>query len=50
MDNGYFPALDYLKELYKDDKITMMTKTRIVNDITNLQALPTKIRKKVLKK
>jgi len=50
MDNGYFPALDYVKELYKDDKITMMTKTRIVNDITNLQALPLKIRKKVLQK
>ena len=47
MDNGYFPALDYVKELYKDDKITMMTKTRIVNDITNLQTLPLKIRKKV---
>ena len=50
MDNGYFPALDYVKELYKDDKITMMTKTRIVNDITNLQTLPLKIRKKVLQK
>jgi len=50
MDNGYFPALDYVKELYKDDKITMMTKTRIVNDITNLQTLPLRIRKKVLKK
>jgi len=50
MDNGYYPALDYVKELYKNDKITMMTKTRIVNDITNLQQLPTKLRKKVLKK
>ena len=50
MDNGYYPALDFVKELYKDDKITMLTKTRIVNDITNLQQLPTKLRKKVLKK
>ena len=50
LNNGYEPALDFVKELYKTDKITMMTKTRIVNDITNLQVLPTKIRKKVLKK
>ena len=49
-DNGYYPALDFIKELYKDDKITMMTKTRIVNDISNLHQLPTKLRKKVLKK
>ena len=50
MDNGYYPKLDFVKELYKDDKITMLTKTRIVNDITNLQQLPTKLRKKVLQK
>jgi hypothetical protein len=50
INNGYEPALDFVKELYTEDKITMMTKTRIVNDITNLQVLPTRIRKKVLNK
>ena len=39
-----------LRNYTEDDKITMMTKTRIVNDITNLQTLPLKIRKKVLQK
>ena len=47
MNNGYYPALDFVKELYKDDKITMMTKTKIVNEITSLQTLPTKVRKKL---
>ena len=46
---GYEPALDFVKELYQKDKITLMTKTKIVNDITSLQLLPKKKRKWVLK-
>ena len=49
LNNGYYPALDFVKELYKDDKITMMTKTKIVNDITSLQMMTTKERKWVIK-
>ena len=41
--------LDFVKDLYKQDKISMMTKTRIVNQITNLQVLPKKTRKWVIK-
>ena len=46
---GYEPSLDFIKDLYKDDEITLMTKTKIVNDITNLQILPKKTRKWVMK-
>ena len=46
---GYEPSLDFVKDLYKQDKISMMTKTRIVNQITNLQVLPKKTRKWVIK-
>ena len=46
---GYEPSLDFVKDLYNQDKISMMTKTRIVNQITNLQVLPKKTRKWVIK-
>ena len=45
----YEPSLDFIKDLYKEDKISMITKTRIVNQITNLQVLPKRTRKWVIK-
>ena len=47
INHGYEPALDFVKELYREDKITLMTKTKIVNEITSLQTIPTKLRKKL---
>jgi hypothetical protein len=47
-NHGYEPTLDFVKELYREDKITLMTKTKIVNDITSLHIIPTKLRKKII--
>ena len=46
---GYHPTLDYCKELYLDDKISMVMKNELVNIITNQQMLPKRLRKWVSK-
>ena len=48
-DWGYQPTLDYCKELYLNDKISMVMKNELVNMITNPQILPKRLRKWVNK-
>ena len=48
-DWGYQPTLDYCKELYLNDKISMVMKNELVNMITNQQILPKRLRKWVNK-
>lgn len=44
-DWGYYPTLDYCKELYLNDKISMITKNQLTNMITDQQMLPRRLRK-----
>jgi hypothetical protein len=44
-DWGYQPTLDYCKELYLGDKISMIMKNQLTNMITEQQMLPKKLRK-----
>ena len=46
---GYHPTLDYCKQLYTDDKISMVMKNKLVNIITHQQMLPKRLRKWVSK-
>ena len=46
---GYQPTLDYCKELYLKDKISMVMKNRLANMITDQQMLPKRLRKWVQK-
>ena len=46
---GYQPTLDYCKELYLDDKISMITKNQLTNMVTDQQMLPKRLRKWVQK-
>jgi len=48
-DWGYQPTLDYCKELYLDDKISMVMKNQLANMITDQQMLPKRLRKWVQK-
>ena len=48
-DWGYQPTLDYCKELYLNDKISMVTKNQLTNMITDQQMLPKRLRKWVQK-
>ena len=48
-DWGYQPTLDYCKELYLDDKISMVMKNQLTNMITDQQMLPKRLRKWVQK-
>jgi len=48
-DWGYQPTLDYCKELYLDDKISMVMKNQLTNMITDQQMLPKRLRKWVSK-
>ena len=49
MNADEFSFYTLVKDLYKEDKISMINKTRIVNQITNLQVLPKRTRKWVIK-
>ena len=44
-DWGYQPTLDYCKELYLDDKISMVMKNQLTNMVTDQQMLPKRLRK-----
>ena len=46
---GYQPTLDYCKELYLRDKISMVMKNQLTNMITDQQMLPKRLRKWVQK-
>ena len=44
-DWGYQPTLDYCKELFLDDKISMIMKNQLTNMITEQQMLPKRLRR-----
>ena len=46
---GYQPTLDYSKELYLNNKISMVMKNQLTNMITDQQMLPKRLRKWVQK-
>jgi len=46
---GYQPTLDYCKELYLRDKISMVMKNQLTNMITDQQMLPKRLRNWVQK-
>ena len=46
---GYQPTLDYCKELYLGNKISMVMKNQLTNMITDRQMLPKRLRKWVQK-
>ena len=48
-DWGYQPTLDYCKELYLNNKISMVMKNQLTNMITDQQMLPKRLRKWVQK-
>jgi len=48
-NRGYEPALDYVHKMYQTDVITMMTRNKLRNDLTDLQMLPKRLRKWVRK-
>ena len=43
---GYVVTLNYLKQLFKKNKITMMTKNQLVNTLTTIHMLDRKTRKR----
>ena len=45
---GYVVTLNYLKQLYRKRKITLMTKTQLVNTLTSIHMLDRKTRKRYL--
>ncbi len=44
-DNGYTPTLDYLKDLYENNKISMNDKSKIVDELNCYEILPKRLRK-----
>ena len=47
---GYMVTVNYLKQLYRKRKITLMTKTQLVNTLTSIHMLDRKTRKKYFRK
>ena len=45
---GYMVTVNYLKQLYRKRKITLMTKTQLVNTLTSIHMLDRKTRKRYL--
>ena len=45
---GYVVTINYLKQLYRKNKITLMTKTQLVNTLTSIHMLDRKTRKRYL--
>ena len=45
---GYVVTLNYLKQLFKKNKITMTTKNQLVNTLTSIHMLNRKERKRAL--
>ena len=48
-DNGYQPTINWLKELYNEDKISLGNKSKILNEINQLEVIPKRVRKWSLK-
>ena len=48
-DNGYQSTITWLKELYNKDKISLGNKSKILNEINQLEVIPKRVRKWSLK-
>ena len=48
-DNGYTNTIKYLKELYGNDEISMTNKSKVINELNNLEVMPKRVRKWVQK-
>tara|TARA_B100001113_G_C20925836_1_gene542131 strand:+ start:124 stop:645 length:522 start_codon:yes stop_codon:yes gene_type:complete len=46
---GYEPAMKQIKKVFSNNKISMETMNQLQNDINNLQMLPARIRRRVLR-
>lgn len=46
---GYEPVMEHLRNIFKKNVIAMSTMTRLQNDVNNLQLLPSRLRKKIIK-
>ena len=44
-DNGYTNTVNYLKELYGNDKISMTNKSKVINELNGLEIIPKRLRK-----
>ena len=44
-NNGYTNTINYLKELYSNDEISMIDKSKIINELNNLEVVPKRLRK-----
>ena len=44
-NNGYTNTVNFLKELYSKDKISMFNKSKIINELNNLEVIPKRLRK-----
>ena len=47
--NGYTNTVNYLKDLYSNDKISMTNKSKVINELNNLEVMPKRVRKWVQK-
>ena len=48
INKGYWITLSHLKKLFKQNRITMMTKNKLVNTLTSIHMLDRKTRKRYL--
>ena len=48
-DNGYQQTINYLKELYSEDKISISDKSKIINELNGLEMMPSRLRKFAMK-
>ena len=48
-DNGYQNTMTYLKELYAKDKISMTSKSKIIDELNGWEVLPKRMRKWAMK-
>jgi len=48
-DNGYQNTVTYLKELYVKDKISMTSKSKIIDELNGWEVLPKRMRKWAMK-
>ena len=48
-DNGYQSTINWLKELYSEDKISLDNKSKVLNEINQLEVIPKRVRKWSLK-
>ena len=47
---GYEPVMEHLRKIFKKNVITLSTMIRLQNDVNDLQLLPSRTRKKIIKK